>query len=88
MYRPLFNLWKNVWRYSTQNKTPTSPFHIGDYIRYTNEGHNYMVDLVDIKTNDIDIDKYSIKLLRVNTMIVTKESLKSRNFPDIGSILI
>ena len=47
-----------------------------------------MVDLVDIKTNDIDIDKYSIKLLRVNTMIVTKESLKSRNFPDIGSILI
>ena len=44
-----------------------------------------MVDLVDINTNDSDIIKYSIKLLRGNTTIVTKEYLKSINLSDIGS---
>ena len=47
-----------------------------------------MVDLVDINTNDPDRSKYSIKLLRGNTIIVTKEFLKSRNVPDIISIPI
>ena len=32
--------------------------------------------------------KYSIKLLRGNTMVITKEFLKSSNVPDIGSIII
>ena len=45
-----------------------------------------MVELVDINTNDLDSTKYIIKFLKVNTMIVTKEFLKSRNVPDIGSI--
>ena len=43
-----------------------------------------MVDMVDIRTNDPDINKYSIKLLIGNTIIITKEFLKSRNIPDIG----
>ena len=30
-------------RDSNQTKTPTSTFHIGDSLRYTNEGHNEMV---------------------------------------------
>ena len=47
-----------------------------------------MVDLVDIKTNDHDSNKYIIKFLRGNTTVVTKEFLKSRNVPDIGSIPI
>ena len=47
-----------------------------------------MVELVDINTNDNDSTKYSIKLLRGKTMIVTKEFLKSRNVPDIESIPI
>ena len=34
--RPIVNPSNKVWRYSTQNKTPTSPFQIGDYLRYTN----------------------------------------------------
>ena len=59
------------------------PFQIGDYHIYTNEVHNEMVKLVDT-----DIIKYSITLLRVNTMIVNKEFLKSNNVPDIGSITI
>ena len=45
-----------------------------------------MVELVDIKTNDTDSIKYSIKFLRVNKMMVTKELLKSRNVTDIVSI--
>ena len=32
--------------------------------------------------------KYTIKFLIVNTMVVTKEFLKSRNVSDIGSIVI
>ena len=45
-----------------------------------------MADLVDINTNDPDSTKYSIQLLRGNTMIVTKEFLKSNNVLDIGYI--
>ena len=47
-----------------------------------------MVDMVDIKTNDPDSIKYSIKLLRINTKIITKEFLKSSNVSDIRSIPI
>ena len=47
-----------------------------------------MVDLVDINTNNPDIITQSIKLLRVNTMIVTKALLNSKNVPYIGSIPI
>ena len=47
-----------------------------------------MVELVDINTNDPYRIKYSINFLRINTMIVTKAFLKSRNVPDIGSIPI
>ena len=47
-----------------------------------------MVELVDINTNDTDSTEYIIELLRVNTMIVTKELPKSRNMPDILSIPI
>ena len=47
-----------------------------------------MVYMVDINTNDPYSIKYIIKFLRGNTMVVTKEFLKSRNVPDIGSITI
>ena len=47
-----------------------------------------MVDLVDVNTNDPDTIKYIIKFLRLNTMVITKELLKSMNVPDIGSIPI
>ena len=47
-----------------------------------------MVELVDINTNDPDSTNYSIKFLRGNTMLVTKDFLKSRNVPDIGYIPI
>ena len=43
-----------------------------------------MVKLVDINTNDPYITKYSIRLFRGNTMIVTKEFPNSRNVPCIG----
>ena len=33
---PLVNLSNKVLRESTKTKTPPSPFHIGDSIRYTN----------------------------------------------------
>ena len=42
-----------------------------------------MVDLVDVNTNDPDSIKYIIKFLRGDTMVVTKELLKSRNVPCI-----
>ena len=61
-------------------------FQIDDSLRYTNEGHNYMLDLVDINTNDPDSTKYIIKFLMVNTMMLTKVLLKSSNVPDIVSI--
>ena len=47
-----------------------------------------MVELVDINTNDPNIIKYIIKFLIWNTIIVTKEFLKSSNVPDIGYIPI
>ena len=47
-----------------------------------------MVDMVDINTNDTDRTKYRIKFLRGNTMVFTKEFLKSMNVTDIGSIPI
>ena len=62
-----------------------SPFWIGDSLRYKYEGHNDMVQLLDINTNYYDITKYSIKFFRGNTMIVTKDFLNSINGPDIGS---
>ena len=47
-----------------------------------------MVEMVDLNTNDSDIIKYIIKLLIVNTMVVTNYFLKSSNVPYIGSIPI
>ena len=88
LYRSLVNPPKKVWIDSTQTKAPTSSLQFGDPMRYTNEGYNEMVDLVEVNTNDPDSIKYIINLLRVNTMIVTKEFLKSRNVPYIGSIQI
>ena len=44
--------------------------------------------MVNIRTNDPDINKYIIKFFLVNTMIVTKDFLNSRNVPDFGSIPI
>ena len=49
LYIPLVNPPNKVWRDSTQIKTPTSPFQIGDSLRYTNEGHNEMAEIVYIK---------------------------------------
>ena len=86
--RPLVNPSKKVWRDSKRIKTPTLPFHIGDSLKYTNEGHNEMEDLVYLNTNNPYRLKYRIKFLRGNTMVVTKELLKSRNAPEIGSIPI
>ena len=63
-------------RESTQAKNPTTTFQIGYYLRYTNEGHNEMVDLLDINTNDTNSTKYIIKLLCVNTEVITKDFLK------------
>ena len=51
LYRDLVNPPNKVWRDSTQTKTPTPNFQIGDSLRYTNEEHNGMVGLVDINTN-------------------------------------
>ena len=47
-----------------------------------------MVELLYINTNDADRTKYRIKLLIENTLIVTKEWLRSGNVPDIGYIII
>ena len=47
-----------------------------------------MVYLVDVNTNDPDGIKCIIKLLRGNTIVVSKEFLKSRNVSYIGSIPI
>ena len=69
--RTIVNPRNKVWRDSTQIKTPTSPFKISDSLRYNNERHNDMVDLVDINTTDLDRTNYSIKFLRGNIMVVT-----------------
>ena len=54
------------------------------YIRYTNKGNNEMVDLLGINTNDPDSKQCSMKFLQGNTMVVTKELLKSSNVLEIG----
>ena len=51
LYISIVNPLNKNWRYYPKTKTPTSPLQIGEYLRYTNYGHNDMVDLVDIKTN-------------------------------------
>ena len=38
LYIPIVNPSKNVWIDSTQTKAPTSPFHIGDSLRYPKLG--------------------------------------------------
>ena len=47
-----------------------------------------MAVLVDVNTNDPDSIKYINKLFRGNTMVVTKDFLKSRNVPCNVSIQI
>ena len=47
-----------------------------------------MLGLVDINNNYTNIAKYTIKLFRVNTKVVTKDLLKSSHISDITSILI
>ena len=47
-----------------------------------------MVELVDVNTNYPYSIKYIIKFLIVNTMVVTKDFLKSRNVSDSVSIPI
>ena len=44
--------------------------------------------MVDVNTNYPDSIKYIFKFLMVNTMVVTKELLKSRNVSDIVPITI
>ena len=44
--------------------------------------------MVDVNTNNPDSIKYINILFKGNKMVVTKELLKSRNVPDIGSISI
>ena len=46
------------------------------------------MELVDINTNYPDRTNYRNDLLKGNKKIVTKEFLKSRNVPGIGSITI
>ena len=43
---------------------------------------------MDVNTNDPDIINYIIKFLILNTMLVTKDFLKSSDVPDIVSIPI
>ena len=88
LYTPLVHPSNKVWRESTQTKTLPSTFQIRNYIRYHNEGHNEMAEMVDINNNDTDRTKYSIYVLRGNTIIVTTDFLKSRNMPDNVTITI
>ena len=84
----LFNQPNKVWRESTQTRTPTLPFHISDYLGYTNGGHNGIVELMDTNTNDADGTKYRILLSTENTMLVTTDLLKSRSVPYLALIAI
>ena len=47
-----------------------------------------MVELAGVNKNDTNSINSTIKFLRGNKMVVTKELLKSRNVPDIESITI
>ena len=84
--RHLVNPPNKFCRDSTQTKAPTSSFQIGDSIIYTSTAKREMVEMVDLNKNYPDSIKYINKLLRGNTMVVTKEFLKSRNVPNIGWI--
>ena len=86
--RNLINPSNKVWRDSTQTKTPNSPLQVGDSLIYPNEVQNGIMELVDINTNYPDRTNYRNDFLRGNKKIVTKEFLKSRNVPGIGSITI
>ena len=46
---PLVNPSNKFWIYSTQTRPPPSLFLIDEALRYTNEEHNEMVEMVDIK---------------------------------------
>ena len=46
--RPIFNTSHKFWRDSTQTKYQNSLFHIDDYLRYTNQVNNYMVELMNV----------------------------------------
>ena len=59
--RPLVNPSNEVWRDSTQTQNPNPTFRIRDSLRYTNKGHNKMVDLLYINTNDPESTNYVIK---------------------------
>ena len=50
--RPLVNSPNKIWRDLTQTKNLNTPLQIGVSLRYTNEVHNEMADLVDKNTND------------------------------------
>ena len=58
--RPLFITPNKIWRDSNQTKAPTPDFQVCDSLRYTNEGHNEMVELVDVNKNYPDIIMYII----------------------------
>ena len=51
---PLVKALKKGQRYSTQTKSPTSTLQIGYFLRYTNQGHNEVVEMVDVNKNDPD----------------------------------
>ena len=59
-----------------------------DYLRYTNEGYNKMVDMVDINANNFKSINNSLKFLRRNKKVFMKEFLRSGNTPNIASIYI
>ena len=61
--RILFNTSKKVSRDSTQTQNPTPTFQIGDPLRYKNEVHNNMVELLDINNNYPESTNYIIKFL-------------------------
>ena len=47
LYIPIVNQSIKFCRDSAQAKTPPSSFHIGDFLRYINEGNNKMVYWMD-----------------------------------------
>ena len=63
------------WIDSTHAKNSTSIFQSGYFIKYTNKGHNGMVELVDRNTNHHESTNYSIRFLRINREVVTQDFL-------------